>query len=96
MRRSQAAGGLCGPPCYPIEVISMQKKRPKDCPKKDKSCAIEYTKYCRVLTQLRKDGHGCCTELSEEDRGALDHQYELSTIDDNTRMSLKRSAAGSM
>lgn len=55
-------------------------KRPKDCLKKDQSCAVENTKYCHVLTRLRKDGYGCCIELSEDEAGALDHEYELSTL----------------
>jgi len=60
----------------------MQKKRPKDCPNKDKPCAIEHTKYCHILTQLRKDGNGCCIEktFSEGDIEALEHEYELSTL----------------
>lgn len=60
----------------------MTTKRPKDCPKKDKLCAIENTKYCRVLTKMRMDGHGCCIEqtLSSDEIGALDHEYELSTL----------------
>lgn len=34
--------------------------RPKDCPQKDKVCKLEGTFYCKILTKLRKDGHGCC------------------------------------
>jgi hypothetical protein len=46
-----------------IGEVVMKKtntKRPKDCPKKDKVCPLEKTKYCAILTTLRKAGHGCC------------------------------------
>jgi len=39
--------------------------KPKDCPKKEK-CPLENTKYCKILTTLRKAGHGCCIEWKEE------------------------------
>jgi hypothetical protein len=41
-----------------------EMKRPKDCPKKDKPCPIEKTRYCLILTKLRRDGHGCCEDNS--------------------------------
>jgi len=39
------------------------KKKPKDCPKKDKICPIMNTRFCAILTKLRKDGYGCCVEI---------------------------------
>lgn len=43
----------------------MSMKRPKDCPKKGRSCSIEGTRACLILTKLRKDGHGCCDDNAE-------------------------------